>query len=305
MAIMKKHNMILAVSALALTAIVFLLCTATRPSAASSSASIRRPHETSLPYVPDRANFCGEEAPLERQDIFECMDREIISNTFLHSNTLLVIKRSGRIFPQIEPILAEYGIPADMKYLCVAESNLQPTAKSPVGAAGLWQFMEVTAKEYGLRVNDEMDERLDVVKSTRAACRMLRANYQKLGSWTLVAASYNGGLTRVRKNIEQQRQADYYDIHWAEETRRYVFRIMALKAIMTSPSDYGFDIGPDDMYRPYDTREVQLPTPIADLPQWAKDNGTTYRALRLLNPWLLRPQLKNAQDTLTVLLPKE
>lgn len=286
-------------TALAAIAALLFICS-TPPSEAEPS---HRPHTTSVPNVPKKADFCGEDVPLERQDIFECMDREIITNTFLHSNTLLIIKRSGRIFPQIEPILRECGIPDDMKYLCVAESNLVPTVKSPAGAMGLWQFMEATGREYGLRIGEEIDERLDIVKSTRAACKKLKSDYAKLGSWTLVAAAYNGGLARVRKMMDQQHQTSYYDLHWAEETRRYVFRIIALKEILSDPQDYGFDISDDDKYKPYETETANLPVPHDDIPQWAKDHGTTYRRIRELNPWLLKMQIRSVRDTLRVQIP--
>lgn len=291
----------------------FLQCSAVEPGGGSSSPSSspdggdapsRRPHETALPRVPAEASFCGERVPLERPDIWELFDREIIANTFLHSATLLNIKRSGRFFPIIEPILRAEGVPDDLKYLCVAESNLNPTAKSPAGAAGLWQFLEGTARECGLKVGDEIDERLDVAKSTRAACRMLKANLRVLGSWTMVAASYNGGLGRVRKNAEQQKQQSYYDIHWAEETRRYVFRILAIKEILSRPADFGFDVTDEDKYRPYQTRVVTARGPIADLPQWAIDNHSTYRTVRLLNPWILKPKISRP-DSLAIELFRE
>lgn len=294
----------IAVTAAILCAIICVFTCSTPPTE-TGAASNRRPHETVVPQVPQEADFCGESVPLDRQDIYECMDREVISNTFLHSNTLLIIKRSGRIFPQIEPILKECGVPDDLKYLCVAESNLVQTAKSPVGAAGLWQFMEGTAKEYGLKVTDEIDERLDIAKSTRAACKKLRSDYQRLGSWTLVAAAYNGGLARVRKMMEQQHQTNYYDLHWAEETRRYVFRIVTLKTIMGMPQDYGFDITDDDKYQPIETETLSVATPIDDIAQWAKNHCTTYRSIKELNPWILKQQLKLTRDTLRVQIRKQ
>ena len=299
---MKK---IVAAAIAAIVAITACLFVCSTPPSCTDSETPRHPQETTIPSVPKKADLCGEEMPLGRQDILECLDREIITNTFLHSNTLLIIKRSGRIFPAIEPILRECGVPDDMKYLCVAESNLVATAKSPAGAVGLWQFMEATAKEYGLRVNDEINERMDIVKSTRAACKKLKSDYARLGSWTLVAAAYNGGLARVKKVMEQQHQTSYYDLNWAEETRRYVFRIVALKAIVDAPQDFGFDIGDDDKYEPYETETVGLPVPNDDIAQWAKDHGTTYRRLRELNPWLLKNQIRSTRDTLKVLIPKE
>lgn len=263
----------------------------------------KRPHETSAPELPEKMDFCGEAVPLEREDVRESLDREIVTNTFLHSSTLLNIKRSGRYFPTIERVLKEMGMPDDLKYLGIAESNLMPTIGSPAGAKGMWQFMEGTAKEYGLRVTNEIDERMDVEKSTRAACRMMRDNYRKLGSWALAAAAYNGGAARAKRRMEEQHQTCYYDILWTDETARYVFRILAYKAIMSAPARYGFDVKEDELYRPYETREESLPTPQDDLAQWAIDHGTTYKALRTLNPWITKPQLRDTRDTLTVLLP--
>lgn len=267
------------------------------------AATDKRPHETSAPELPETMDFCGESVPLEREDIRESLDREIVTNTFLHSATLLNIKRSGRYFPTIEKVLKEMGMPDDLKYLGIAESNLMPTIGSPAGARGMWQFMEGTAKEYGLRVTNEIDERMDVEKSTRAACQMMRDNYRKLGCWALAAAAYNGGAARAKRRMEEQHQTDYYDILWADETARYVFRILAYKAIMSDPAKYGFDVEEDDLYRPYETHEERLPTPQNDLAQWAIDHGTTYKALRTLNPWIIKPQLRETRDTLTVQLP--
>ena len=163
--------------------------------------------------------------------------------------------------------------------------------------------MEGTAKEYGLRVTKEIDERMNVEKSTRAACMMMRDNYKKLGSWALAAAAYNGGAARARRRMDEQHQTNYYDILWADETARYVFRILAYKAIMSDPAKYGFDVEDDDLYRPYDTHTEKLPTPQSDLAQWAIDHGTTYKALRTLNPWITKPQLLETRDTLSVELP--
>ena len=289
------------VIAASLTAIGLLFASSALP---GDSLQAKRPHETSMPYLPESMDFCGEVVPLDRQDVRESFEREIIANTFLHSSTILNIKRSGRYFPQIEEILSEQGLPDDLKYLCVAESNLIPTIGSPAGARGLWQFMEGTAKDYGLVVNDEIDERMNVQKSTRAACKMLRDNYLKLGSWSLTAASYNGGLARVRRRMDEQYQHNYYDILWTEETARYVFRILAYKAIMQSPAKYGFDINDCDKYAPIETRTVNLPTPQADLARWAIDNGSTYKELRSLNPWIVKSSIRRSFDSLQVELHK-
>ncbi|MBQ3634136.1 MAG: lytic transglycosylase domain-containing protein [Bacteroidales bacterium] len=269
-------------------------------------AGKRRPHETIMPHVPRKADFCGEKMPLERFDVRESLEREVVANTFWHTNTLLCLKRSGRYFPIIEPILRENGMPEDIKYLCVAESNLIPTAKSPAGAVGLWQFMEGTAKEYGLKVTQEIDERMDVEKSTRAACKMLKADYEKLGSWALVAAAYNAGKNRVKKVVDAQHENNYYDLYWGEETGRYVYRIVALKTVMSNPDDYGFDVSDGELYEPYKTRKETVNSTIEDLAQWAKDNGTTYKMLKILNPGLKKMRVGvPAGSEVTILLPEE
>lgn len=287
------------VAALTVGGLLLASSTSADPMAADKS-----PHDTSTPEIPDKIDFCGEAVPLDRQDVREAMEREMITCTFQHTSTLLNIKRSGRYFPLFERILKEMGMPDDLKYLAVAESNLMPTIGSPAGARGMWQFMEGTAKDYGLKVTKEIDERLNVEKSTRAACQMMRKNYEKFGNWALAAAAYNGGPAGAQRVTTTQHQNNYYDTYWVDETARYVFRILAFKTIMSNPAKYGFDVSDDELYEPYDTRELKLPTPQADLAQWAIDNGSTYKALRTLNPWILKYQITTSGDTLTVLLPK-
>ncbi len=300
-----KNKLLVGIPTL-LILLIWLLTNSVAPSGEKISAnneSGRRPHDTTVPHTPHKANFCGEELPLDRVDVYEQLDREIITNTFWHTNTLLVLKRSTRFFPIIEPILKEYGVPDDIKYLCVAESNLIPTAKSPAGAVGLWQFMEGTAKEYGLKVNAEVDERMDIEKSTRAACVMLKNDYGKLGSWALVAAAYNAGSGRVKKVQQAQLQNSYYDLLWGEETGRYVYRIVAMKQVLTSPRSYGFDIDDDEAYLPYETKTITIDTSIQDIAQWAIENGTNYRTIKLLNPWLTKNKLTiNGSETYDIKL---
>ena len=264
------------------------------------------PHQSYLPQLPKTLTFCGETLPLDRDDVLESLDREIMSNTFWHSNTMLMYKRIGRYFPVIEPILKQYNIPDDIKYLCVAESSLSPTVKSPAGAVGLWQFMESTGREYGLEVNDEVDERYNVELSTRAACKFLLHAYEKLGSWQLVAASYNGGLTRVMKNMQTQRQNRYYDILWAEETARYVFRIVALKLILENPQNYGFNLNESDRYKPYAVDTCSVDYSIDDLVDFCESKNMTYKQLKTLNPWLRQTSLRNyRKKTYKVLIFKD
>lgn len=253
------------------------------------------PHQTHLPTLPADANFCGEPLPLDRSDVREALDREMLTNTFWHTNTLLVLKRAPQYMPTIERILAEYNVPDDFKYLCVIESSLVPTVKSPAGAVGLWQIMEATGKELGMEINTDVDERYHVERSTEAACRFLLKAYAHFGSWTLVAASYNCGRRRVDQSQEKQKQTSFYDILWNDETARYVYRIIALKHIMTQPEAYGFFVSDSDKYAPDEYHMVEVSTPIADWAQWAIDNNTTYKALKRLNPWLRTNSLTNAK----------
>lgn len=272
---------------------------------AEAAEAFNYPHMTYLPEFPKEMSFANEKVPLNRPDVQEALDREILSNTFWHTNTLLILKRRARLFPEIEKILKECGVPDDFKYLCVAESNLSPTAKSPVGAAGLWQIMEKTGKELGLEINEDVDERYNFEKSTRAACQYLKKSYRALGSWTLVAAAYNGGQGRVTKNIETQKQNNYYDIMWVEETGRYVFRILALKLIMNNPQLYGFNLTDTDSYHSTKYYEVKTDTTIADIAQFAIDNKTTYKAIKTLNPWLKQNKLSNPKrKEYTILVPR-
>lgn len=253
------------------------------------------PHNTLIPVVPSEVNFCDEPVPIDREDVFESFDREIIVNTFYHSSTILIVKRSARYFPIIEPILEECGIPNDFKYLCAIESTLSPQAKSPAGAVGLWQIMEATGKELGLVINDEVDERYDAVKSTYAACAFLQKAYAKFGSWTLVAASYNGGQGRVDRNMNQQYQSNYYDLLFGEETGRYVYRILAIKTILNSPQQYGFNIDSLSVYPTFESSPIMVDSTIDDIAQWAVEQGTSYKNVKRFNPWLRQNKLTVAK----------
>ncbi|MDO4462186.1 MAG: lytic transglycosylase domain-containing protein [Bacteroidia bacterium] len=264
------------------------------------------PHETYLPSVPDSIYFCGERVPLERRDIYESLDREMIVNTFAHTNTSLILKRMTRYFPIIEPILKEEGVPDDFKFLSVAESNLYDIARSPVDAIGLWQFLKSTAKEYGLVVNDEIDERYHIEKSTRAACKYFKKAYEEFGSWTMVAASYNGGMRGAKNMMNMQHQSNYYDMIWVEETARYVFRIISFKEILTHPERYGFNIKDTDRYMPWDIKTVEMDSTITDLAQWAIDNGTTYKRVKELNRWIRQNKINNIhRKSYYISLPNE
>ena len=255
--------------------------------------------------LPREVSFCGEAVPLDLLDVRERLDRELLVNTYWQSNSLLLHKRASRWFPVIEPVLAEEGVPDDLKYLALIESGLT-NAVSPAGATGFWQFLKGTAQQYGLLVNGEVDERYDVVKSTRAACRYLKDAHAKYGDWTLAAASYNLGMAGVGKQIDRQKNEDYYHLLLPEETSRYVFRVLAAKEILSDPERYGFHIREKDLYRPYRTRTVLIEGSVDDLADLAIRQGTDYRTLKLLNPWLRDNRLVNREArTYEVLLPAE
>jgi hypothetical protein len=249
-------------------------------------------HEGTAMYFPTTTDFAGETAPLHVVDVRERLDRELLINANLHSTTTLILKRANRAFPVIEPILQKYGIPDDFKYLAVIESGLV-NAVSSAGARGVWQFMPETAKEKGMEINDFVDERYHLEKSTEAACKYLLAAKNKFGSWTMAAASYNGGMNGVNKKVEEQQVTNYYDLALTEETSRYVFRILALKEIMKNPGKYGFNIYPTDLYSPIPTKKIEVDSTITDLASFAKTQGINYKILKIHNPWLRDKKLVN------------
>ena len=232
-----------------------------------------------------KMNFANEEVPAHIADVQERLDREMITNMNFHTNTTLVIKRANKVFPIIEPILAKYGVPDDFKYLAVIESSLV-NAVSPAGARGVWQFMPATAKEKGMEVSDEVDERYHLEKSTEAACKYLLVAKEKFGSWTLAAASYNGGMTGISNKMKEQQVTDYYDLLLTEETSRYVFRILALKEIMKNADKYGFSIPKEALYTNIPTKKVVVDSTITDLASFALTQGVNYKILKIHNPWL-------------------
>jgi hypothetical protein len=243
-------------------------------------------------YLPVDVDFAGEKTPLQISDVRERFERELLVNANLDATTLLIIKRAHRAFPVIEPILAKNGIPDDFKYLAVIESGLVNVV-SPAGAKGVWQFMPDTARDKGMEVNDAVDERYHLEKSTEAACQYLLAAKAKLGSWTLAAASYNGGLTGVNKQIEFQQVTNYYDLLLTDETARYVFRILALKEIMKNPALYGFTVAPEELYQLLPTKTITVDSTINDLAVFAKSQGINYKILKIHNPWLRDRKLPN------------
>lgn len=238
-------------------------------------------------------DFAGEMLPMDNFDVRQRLDKELISNSYRHSNTMLYLKSMYQYFPEIERILKKNGLPEDFKYLAVAESGLANEV-SPAGARGFWQFMAPTAKHYGLEISAQVDERYHLEKATEAACKYLKDYYQQFGSWTLAAAAYNMGGSSLKKSIAEQKGSSYYDLNLNAETNRYIFRIVALKEIMSHPEKYGFYLDTSEGYPPLDAyREITIDQGIPDLGQFSMGNGTTYRMLKVYNPWLISASLPN------------
>lgn len=268
-----------------------------RPQVLSMTASVD---------VPEEMVFAGERTVFDRYDRHERMDRELNSFTYFHSTTLLLFKRANRIFPLIEPLLKKEGVPDDLKYLAVIESNLDPRAVSSARAAGLWQFMASTAPRYGLEVSDEVDERYSIERSTVAACRYLKESYQKYGSWAAAALAYNGGQARISNELDAQLADDALDLWLVEETSRYYYRMLALKNIFENPHRYGFVLKPEQLYKPIRFREVNVSSSIPSLADFARQQGITYAQLKDFNSWLRAAKLTNKLGkSYTLLIPTQ
>jgi membrane-bound lytic murein transglycosylase D len=247
--------------------------------------SFARHNKIQALILPDTISFAGEQVPMDLFYVRESLDRELLVNTYWHSNTILMLKRASRYFPTIEKILKEHNIPDDFKYVALIESGFLNVV-SPSNAAGFWQFLDNTAKQYGLEVTEEVDERYNVEKATAAAARYLLASYEKYKNWTLTAASYNAGAGRITREIEKQKVADFYNMYLNQETSRYIFRILAMKLIYEDPTVYGFFIRKRDLYPPIPTKAVQVTSDISDLITFAANNKVNYRILKEFNPWL-------------------
>ncbi|MBK7872016.1 MAG: lytic transglycosylase domain-containing protein [Saprospiraceae bacterium] len=258
-----------------------------------------RPVDLDRPF-----DFAGEQLPMNNFDVRERLDGELLINTYLHSTTLLHIKSAYKYFPVIEKILAENDMPDDFKYMAVAESSLR-NAISPAGAKGIWQFVTNTGEYYGLEINEEVDERYHIEKATEAACKYLKDYKKQFGNWTLSAAAYNMGGPRLKRDMEAQRADNYYDLNLNDETSRYIFRLVAIKEVLKNPSLFGFNVDESEGYSPMsDFKIVEVNGPIASLGDFAIENGTTYRMLKVYNPWLISSKLTNkAKKTYQIKIP--
>lgn len=255
--------------------------------------------------IPEGLTFAGERVPTERFDIKERMDRELLVNTYWQSNGLLLIKRAHKYFPIIEPLLKKHGLPDDFKYLAVAESGLT-NASSPSGARGFWQFLKASAREYGLEVNKNVDERYNLELATKVAAEYLKKSKERFGSWTLAAAAYNAGNARIANRMKVQQVNNYYDLLLNSETSRYIFRMVALKEILSKPKQYGFEFEKEDLYSLPDSYTVKVDTAIANIASFAKRYDTNYKELKLYNPWLRENKLNNKSRKLYYIkIPKK
>ncbi|MEE2953869.1 MAG: lytic transglycosylase domain-containing protein [Bacteroidota bacterium] len=253
---------------------------------------------------PENIHFANETIPLNNSKTWERLDKELLKNTYWQSNTLLYIKRANKYFPIIEPILKENSIPEDFKYLAVIESGLEDVV-SPSGATGFWQIMKSTGKEYGLEINNEIDQRYNLEKATELACTYLNDAYDKFGSWTMSAAAYNMGINGAAKTIESQGSNNYYNLHLNNETSRYIFRILAIKTILESPKQYGFIIREKDLYDPVKKKNIVLNKSNIDLIKYAKDLGVNYKILREYNPWIRSETITNiTSQNYTIVIPE-
>lgn len=256
--------------------------------------------------IPDSVKFSDENVPLTRYDLRERFDREISVIAYQHSFTLLSLKRANRYFPIIEPILKKNGVPSDFKFLALIESNFSNKVVSPAKAAGFWQLMPETARELGLEVTDEVDERYDVEKSTEAACRYFKRAYAKFGDWVVVAASYNAGMGRLSEELSKQQQTKFYDLWMNEETSRYVFRLLAMKSFLAEPQKYGYFLKKADFYPTVRCKEVAVDSAVTDWADFAKEQGVPYGLLKDFNTWLRDRKLENrAKKTYKILIPEK
>ncbi|RAJ16903.1 lytic transglycosylase domain-containing protein [Olleya aquimaris] len=289
---MKIVQKSLAIVGLAVLGMLFINAFQNAPTDENFEKKIINDYNVYAIQMPPYLEFAGEAVPLSNPDIYERMDKELLVNTYWQSNGLLMFKRAKKYFPIIEPILAKHGVPDDFKYLAVIESGLTD-ARSPAGASGFWQIMKATGREYGLEVNDNVDERYHLEKATEVACEYLKKAKESLGSWTSAAAAYNAGNYGISKRLEAQKVSSYYDLLLGEETGRYVFRIIALKEILSNPDKYGFNFRDKDLYKSIPTYQVAVDTAVTDFANFAKQFGINYKILKLHNPWLREPHLNN------------
>ncbi len=255
--------------------------------------------------IPEQVSFAREPVPLDMFDVKESLDRELLSNTYFHSQTIRLIKLANRYFPEIEPVLRRNLVPDDFKYLVVAESGFTQ-AVSPAKAVGFWQLLKGTAQEYGLEVGQEVDERYHVGKSTEAACKYLVASYKKYGNWSMTAASYNAGRRGMDRQIQRQSKENYYDLLLNEETARYLYRVVAFKLIFENPEAYGFLIPENELYPEIPSHTVTVDSTVSDFVNFAAEHDTNYKIFKFMNPWLRDTRLTvSGEKSYEIVIPEK
>jgi hypothetical protein len=255
-----------------------------------------------FPHLPEKMTFAGQEIILTDEDVMERLDREVLMNAYYNSATTGYFKRANRYFPIIERILKEEGVPEDFKYLAIIESGLVQ-AISPVGAQGFWQFMPNTAKLYDLEMSNEVDERLHIEKSTRAACKYLKSSHDSLHDWIWATASYNRGVGGVQQDMSWQGTDHYFDTDQNNETGRYFFRLLAIKLIFENPEAYGYYPDRMQLYEPIKTKKVRVTQTITNIAQWALEHDVNFKIVQKLNPWLKSNKLTVRAKSYEILLP--
>jgi len=301
---MKNKNQILLGTLLLIGCLLLISTSFLEPKSAFKPNDLSDPSKVYALDIKPQYTLAGETVFLDDPDLHERMDKELLVNTYWQSNMMLMIKRSNKYFPMIERILKEEGVPDDFKYLAVIESGLE-NINSPAGARGFWQIMKTTGREMGLEVNSNVDERYHIKNSTRVACTYLRKAKKKLGSWTLAAASYNRGISGINRLLEKQQVETYYDLLLNQETKRYVFRILAMKEILSNPAQYGFVFEAQDLYTEVPVYTLEVDTAISNIASFAKTIGVNYKQVKIHNPWLLQNHLNNKSRKLYhIKLPK-
>ena len=280
------------ISILSVVLITFLFINGINKENSPTITNTHKNYKIKALKLPLNLNLAGERVPVEIPDVRERMERELLVNTYWQSNGILLLKRANKYFPIIEPLLKKYGLPDDFKFLALAESGFTDET-STVGAAGMWHFMKTTGKEYGLEINSNVDERYDIEKSTKVAAEYLKKSKERFGSWTTAAAAYNAGNYGVSRRMEAQEVTNYYDAKLPDETERYVFRILALKEIITNPKKYGFVFEKEDLYTLHNTTSIKVDTAITNITTFAKTFGLNYKEFKIYNPWLRENKLNN------------
>ena len=239
--------------------------------------------------LPARVSLCGQPLDLTRRGVFERLEFEFLTAVNHPGQVALWRRRAQEFFPAIEAGLKAAGLPDDIKYLAVAESDLRPWIVSPAGALGLWQFMPATARRYGLTVKEGLDHRRSPEFLFGAAAAYLKTLHALFGDWPLALAAYNAGEGRLKKALAEQGVGSYWDLDLPRETERYVYRIAAIKIVLENAAVYGLP-GPSSGFgyaSSPTTRLTVTAPPGSGWPELARLAGCDYKTLRLLNPHIL------------------